>query len=90
MEFLAGHPAPEPVVEEITDVTITLPLKKVIATSYVNVRKTPSILGVILDRINPGQKLPVLETKLDGQNRWIRIGINQWAAEVYNGRRYVA
>ena len=81
--WLLGLPVPETTEEKM----VTLPIKKVLRN--LNVRKAPAITAQIVDRLPINSEVVILDNQAQGNNRWLRVGINQWIAEIYNGVRYV-
>lgn len=71
---------------EISD-TRVVPIKKVIGSSGLNVRKLPSVTSTVVDWVGKGAKLALLDTVVRNGEIWHRVGVNQWCAELYNGIR---
>ncbi len=64
------------------------PLQARVTANRLNVRLAPNATAPIVGGLNLGQTITVLD--VDGHDAWASIGLNQWAAIVYNGSRYIA
>jgi len=83
---------PDPI-ETPDDEVIVQPNTRVIQVKYtqskLNMRKQPKVAWNIIETLPLGKKLDCLETIVDGNNVWQRVGINQYVAEIYDGITYL-
>lgn len=62
------------------------PKKGVVTTRSLRVRKDHTTDAKIVDGLDEGQVVQILETWTDGKNKWARIGADKWAAMEYDGQ----
>ncbi len=82
---------PTPPVVPTPSKTITVGVMKVIAVDGLNIRNVP--IGEVGSTVTGWSardiELPILETKIIGDNVWARVGQKQWSAIRYNGTTFL-
>jgi GH25 family lysozyme M1 (1,4-beta-N-acetylmuramidase) len=77
------------------DETVTQPVEntRVVKIKYtqskLNMRSSPKIGWNVIKTLPVGFKVDCLETIVDGNNIWQRVGIDQYVAEINNGTQYL-
>jgi len=66
-----------------------LPLAKSIAKPFLYLRSAPERSSPVVGRLLPGMQFSVLGYKPNGEEIWLRLGHNQWAAMRYRGHMYI-
>lgn len=62
------------------------PKKGIVTTRSLRVRKDHNTDAPVVDGLDEGKEVQILETWTDGKNTWARIGKDKWAAMVYDGQ----
>ena len=62
------------------------PKKGIVTTRSLRVRKDHNTEAPVVDGLDEGKEVQILETWTDGKNTWAKIGTDQWAAMVYDGQ----
>lgn len=62
------------------------PKKGIVTTRGLRVRKDHNTEATVVDGLDEGQEVLILETWTDGKNKWARIGADKWAAMEYDGQ----
>jgi hypothetical protein len=82
-------------IETPDDETVTQPIEnaRVVKIKYtqskLNMRSSPKIGWNVIKTLPVNYKVDCLETIIDGQNIWQRVGIDQYVAEINNGITYL-
>lgn len=61
----------------------------VVVVNSLRVRKEHHTTSEVVAGLVNGDKVTVYETWIDGQNTWVRVGTDQWAAMVFEGATYI-
>lgn len=62
------------------------PKKGIVTTRSLLVRKDHNTEAPVVDGLDEGKEVQILETWTDGKNTWAKIGPDKWAAMVYDGQ----
>lgn len=82
---LGGEVTPPP-----TDKPLEFVINKAKCTAYaLNVRRGPSTSQGIVEKLYQNDIVEVLETKETANEKWLRIGKNQWSAMEYYNNKYM-
>ncbi len=61
----------------------------VVQVKSLYIRKDHSTAAGSVGGLVKGNEVTIFETWTDGKNTWARIGIDQWAAMIYDGETYI-
>jgi len=62
------------------------PKKGIVTTRSLRVRKDHNTDAPVVDGLDEGKEVQILETWTDGKNTWAKIGTDKWAAMEYDGQ----
>lgn len=62
------------------------PKKGIVTTRSLRVLKDHNTEAPVVDGLDEGKEVQILETWTDGLNTWAGIGTGQWVAMVYDGQ----
>ena len=62
------------------------PKKGIVTTRSLRVRKDHDTSAVVVEGLDEGAEVQILETWTDGKNTWAKIGTDKWAAMIYDGQ----
>ncbi len=62
------------------------PKKGIVTTRSLRVRKDHNTDAPVVDGLDEGKEVQILETWTDGKNTWAKLGTDKWAAMVYDGQ----
>jgi hypothetical protein len=62
------------------------PKKGIVTTRSLRVRKDHDTSAAVVEGLDEGKEVQILETWTDGKNTWAKIGPDKWAAMIYDGQ----
>ncbi len=62
------------------------PKKGIVTTRSLRVRKDHNTSAAVVEGLDEGAEVQILDTWTDGKNTWAKIGSEKWAAMVYDGQ----
>ena len=63
--------------------------KGTVMVRSLRIRKDHNTDSEMVGGLVEGNEVTILETFVDGDDTWVRIGEEQWAAMIYNGETYI-
>jgi len=72
--------------ERTTAAVAAQPKKGIVTTRSLRVRKDHNTDAPVVDGLDEGKEVQILEIWTDGKNTWAKIGTDKWAAMVYDGQ----